>query len=299
MITSELTRVVSGITVMRDADFDALGMATSLFREERVLSFLADNRFLQAVVDNVNITTIVTTQHIYDNSKMPENLGIIISDDPKLSFYEIHNILVETDFYWRKFENRVAASAMISERAVIAENSVSIGSNSVIEPGVVVHSGSIIGDNVIIRSGSQIGTTGFQFVNRGESVFVVKTGGRAVIKDNVEIQHNCCVDRGVLGGDTVVSEFVKIDNCVHIAHDDFIGKRTFITAGVKMGGRVTIGQDCWIGVNATLTNGINIGNNCKVTLGAVVTRNVADGSTVSGNFAIDHSRFLEFIKSIR
>jgi UDP-3-O-[3-hydroxymyristoyl] glucosamine N-acyltransferase len=274
-------------------------MVTSAFRDERVLSFLSDEKYVQSVIDNMNIAAVITTECILENVKIPENMGIILSDNPKLTFYEIHNALVEAEFYWKKFKNIIAASATISDRAIISDSSVVIGEHSIIEPGAVVHAGSIIGSNVIIRSGSQIGTTGFQFLNVSGSVFAVKTGGRAVIRDNVEIQHNCCVDRGVLGGDTVVCECVKIDNCVHVAHDDFIGERTFITAGVKLAGRVTIGHDCWIGVNATISNGISIGNNCKVSLGAVVTRSIPDNSTVTGNFAIDHSRFIEFIRSIR
>jgi UDP-3-O-[3-hydroxymyristoyl] glucosamine N-acyltransferase len=125
------------------------------------------------------------------------------------------------------------------------------------------------------------------------------TAGKAVIKDNVEVQHNCCIDRGILGKDTILEKNVKLDNFVHIAHDDYIGERTFITAGAKLAGRVTIGRDCWIGVNATISNGINIGDNCRVTLGSVVTKDVLPNSTVTGNFAIDHKKFIEFIKSIR
>ncbi|MBM7560892.1 UDP-3-O-(3-hydroxymyristoyl)glucosamine N-acyltransferase [Fusibacter tunisiensis] len=295
----ELKEVMANLEVMNDSEFNALGMATTKFNNERVLAFFSDEKYLEAILDNKNIVALITTKQIYDKKIIPDEYGLIISDDPKLQFYEIHNKLVENEFYWAKFENKIADTAVISDGAYIEDHSIVIGENSVIEAGVVIHSGSIIGDNVIIRSGCKIGTNGFQFLNDGTKVISVKTGGRAVIKDNVEIQHNCCVDRGVLGGDTILSKYVKLDNFIHVAHDDIIGERTFITAGVKLAGRVTIGEDCWIGVNATISNGITIGNNCKITLGAVVTRSVPDNSTVSGNFAIEHSRFIDFIKSIR
>lgn len=299
MRITELKEMMADLIITNDSDFDALGMATTKFNDERVLAFLSDEKFLEAILANKNIVALITTKQIYDKKIIPDEYGVIISDNPKLHFYEIHNKLVENEFYWAKFDNRIADTAIISDGAYVEDNSILIGENSIIEPGAVVHSGSIIGDNVIIRSGSKIGTNGFQFLNDGKKVVSVKTGGRVVIKDNVEIQHNCCVDRGVLGGDTILSQYVKLDNFVHVAHDDIIGERTFITAGVKLAGRVTVGEDCWIGVNATISNGISIGNNCKITLGAVVTRSVPDNSTVSGNFAIEHSKFIDFIKTIR
>jgi len=299
MNLNELINLMPKIEVINDSEFNALGMATTIFNDEKVLAFLADEKFLNTICENKNIVALITTKEIYNKSIIPENLGLVLADNPKLFFYEIHNILSEREFYWKKFNNSIADSAVISDGAYIEDHSVIIGENSIIEPGVVVHSGSIIGDNVIVRSGSKIGTNGFQFLNVSDKVVSVKTGGRAIIKDNVEIQHNCCVDRGVLGGDTNLCEYVKLDNFVHIAHDDIIGERTLITAGVKLAGRVIIGSDCWIGVNATITNGVSIGNNSKITLGAVVTRSIPANSTVSGNFAIDHAKFIEFIKSIR
>lgn len=295
----ELKNIIPEIDIVNDASFNALGMATTCFSNERVLSFLSDEKYLESIISNKNIVALITSKEIYSRNSILFNYGLIIDDNPKLVFYKIHNILSDHEFYWKKFNNVIADSAKISDNAYIEDNSIYIGNNTVIEPGVVIHSGSIIGDNVIIRSGSKIGSCGFQFLNLKNKVYPVKTGGRVIIKDNVEVQHNCCIDRGVLGGDTIISQYVKLDNFVHIAHDDIIGERTLITAGVKLSGRVIIGQDCWIGVNATVTNGISIGNNCKISLGAVVTKSIPDNSTVSGNFAIDHSKFIEFIKSIR
>ncbi|MDY0278252.1 MAG: UDP-3-O-(3-hydroxymyristoyl)glucosamine N-acyltransferase [Acholeplasma sp.] len=299
MRLSDLINLGNDIKIKRDAYFDSLGMATTKFKDNKVLSFLSDELYLDEIRKNKNIIALVTSEYIYSKSILPEKLGIIVSENPKLTFYKIHNVLAEKDFYSKKFDNVIDKSSKISSQAIIGNNNIIIGKNSIIEPGVVIHNGSIIGNNVIIRSGSQIGTNGFQFLNLGETVLSVKTTGRTIIEDNVEIQHNCCIDRGVLGGDTIISHDVKIDNLVYIAHDDFIGERTFITAGVKLAGRVIIGRDCWIGVNATISNGINIGNNCKITLGSVVTKDVPDNQTVSGNFAIEHSKFINFIKSIR
>lgn len=294
-----LCRLNSEWILLSNAEFDTLGMVTSKFPRKKVLSFIASDKYIESVLDNKNIAAVICTQEMYDKYPDLANYGIIFAEDPKITFFDIHNKLTDMEFYWKRFSNSISQTAKLSNNAIIGEHSIQIGDNTIVEAGVVIHPGTIIGNNVIIRSGSQIGSSGFQFNNTGDGVLSVKTAGRAVIKDNVEIQHNCCVDRGILGGDTILDCNVKLDNFVHIAHDDYIGERTFITAGVKLSGRVVIGKDCWLGVNATVSNGINIGDNCKITLGSVVTKDVPSNTTVTGNFAIEHSKFIQFIKSIR
>lgn len=45
---------------------------------------------------------------------------------------------------------------------------------------------------------------------------------------------------------------------------------------------VVIGDDVWIGANAVVLPGVSIGCHCVVAAGAVVTKNVPDGSLVAG-----------------
>ena len=73
-----------------------------------------------------------------------------------------------------------------------------------------------------------------------------------------------------------------------ISHGVKIGARNMIVAGSVIGGRTLLGDDCWVGLSATLKNGISVGNGARINLGAVVTKNVAAGESVTGNFAIDH-----------
>jgi len=288
----------STLILVKDADFNQLGMSTSFYMKNGVLSYLNDEKYLVSVLNNTNITAVITTELIANQLK-DSKLGIVISTNPKKDFYIIHNFLVDSRFYYPLLENQIDSSSIISKEAIIAANNVEIGKNCLIEPGVIIHEGVSIKDNVIIRSGTILGTSGFQFMNSESTILSVKTGGTLLIKDNVEIQHNCCVDKGVFGGATLINKDVKIDNFVHIAHDCQIGERTLITAGVKFGGRTVVGQDCWLGINAVISNGINIGDRVKVSLGSVVTTNVDDDQTVTGNFAIDHKKFIDFIKSIR
>ena len=288
------------ILVIQDSMFSHLGMATTKYTEESVLSFLVDDKFLNDILSNKSIVALITTQELYEkNSNSFSNLGIALTSEPKKVFYQIHNHLSETDFYGAKLSNKIDSSATISESAIIGDYNVKIGKNVFIDHNVIIYPNVEIGDNSIIRSGTIIGSNGFQFLNIGDCVLPVNSTGKVRISNNVEIQHNCCVDKGVLGGVTTIDEHVKVDNFVHIAHDCKIGTRTFITAGVKFGGRTVVGCDCWLGINATISNGLIIGNNVTISLGSVVTRNVEDNKTVTGNFAIDHDKFIQFIRTIR
>jgi len=64
-------------------------------------------------------------------------------------------------------------------------------------------------------------------------------------------------------------------------------------------GRVTVGEGAYLGPSATISNGLAIGAGARVTLGAVVTQDVASGGHVSGVFAIDHEKFLEAMRKRR
>jgi acetyltransferase-like isoleucine patch superfamily enzyme len=119
------------------------------------------------------------------------------------------------------------------------------------------------------------------------------------LKPYVELLANVCVARALFGGETTLGEETVADNLVYIAHDVQIGRRVQICALVNILGRVEIGDEAYIGPSSVIINGARIGEKAKVSIGAVVTRDVPAGTTVSGNFAIPHDRFLTHLRSVR
>ena len=71
-----------------------------------------------------------------------------------------------------------------------------------------------------------------------------------------------------------------------------------ISACSCVAGSAKIGSDVWLGVNSTISDRIIIGDYARISLGAVVTKNVPENVTVSGNFAIEHHKFLNHIKTL-
>lgn len=298
MKLSDITLFVGNLKVVRDAEFNQLGMATSDYSNFGVLTFLNNVKYSDLLKDNKSVSCVVTTKDLVEKF-IDTKLGIVVTENPKKAFYTIHNYMVENELYWRKFANEIDSSSLISPNAIIATDSVKIGKNSLIEDGVIIDKGVIIGDNVIIRSNSVIGSSGFQFLRDDKALISVKTGGLLIINDNVEVQHNCSIDKGIFGGETIIKNSVKMDNFVHIAHDCIIGERTLITAGVKFGGRSVIGKDCFFGINSTISNGLIIGDNVSVSLGSIVTRNVPQNNSVLGNFTVNNANLIDSLKSIK
>jgi UDP-3-O-[3-hydroxymyristoyl] glucosamine N-acyltransferase len=287
---------VVAISILRDGEFGSLGLLSH--DADKLLVGLYDADYLGQLVANPHITCVLTTAEIA--RQLPQHLAVGLCDDPKTAFYQIHSYLFhQTNFYWMDFESQISPEADVHQRAYVAPRNVRIGRGAVVEPNATVLERAILGDDVIIRAGAVIAGEGFEpkFV-AGKHVIIPHAGG-VLFHDRVEVQANTHVQRAVFGGFTEVGEDTKMDAFVHVGHHVRIGRRCEIAACSMLGGSTFIGDDVWIGPNATISTELKIGNGAYITLGSVVTRDVPDGQRVSGNFAIEHSRFISFIKSIR
>ncbi|WP_308009443.1 UDP-3-O-(3-hydroxymyristoyl)glucosamine N-acyltransferase [uncultured Fusobacterium sp.] len=280
--------------IIKDSVFDWLGLTAEEYEGRKVLTFLNDEKYIEEVMKNKSVTSIITTLKIAEKIKSL-NIGILISENPKKDFFELHNKLVEENFYFIKEKNKISSKALISPRATIGEYNIEIEDNVLIEDNVTIYPNTVIKKNSIIRAGSRIGGNAFEFSRFGDKVLSIKSAGKVIIKENVEIQNNNTIDKGVFG-ETILSKNVKTDNLVHIGHDVVIGENTFLTACVEISGRVKIGKNSYFGPNCTIRNGIIIGENAKITMGAVVTKNIKENETVTGNFAISHADYLKILK---
>jgi UDP-3-O-[3-hydroxymyristoyl] glucosamine N-acyltransferase len=284
------------LKVIRDGVFECLGFVTHDSTSRLV--FLGESRYVEALRDDAGITCVLTTPVLA--REIPEELGVAVVELPRRAFYALHNHLArETSFYGGASPNVIASSARIHPAAFVAEQNVRIGERVLIEPHATILENVTLEDEVVVRAGAVVGSEGFQFeVDEGRVVPVAHAGG-VRLGQRVEIQTGTCVDRSVFGGQTEVGRDTKTDNMVHIAHNVKIGRRCRIAAMAMIAGSVFIGNDVWIGPNATLADNIRVGDRASISLGAVVTRDVAPDQRVTGHFAVEHSKFLNFLRSIR
>ncbi len=164
----------------------------------------------------------------------------------------------------------VEANAVIGERAHVGANcsvgeGVVLGDDCDLYPCVVIYQGTKLGRRVVVHAGSVLGSDGFGFV-RDETYGRYQKFpqvGELVIGDYVEIGANCTIDRGALD-QTVIGPGTKLDNLVHIGHNDVVGANVVIAAQTGVSGSSEIGDGCVIGGQ------VGIGDHAKVEAGTML-----------------------------
>lgn len=292
----EVAYLFNSEEVLCDGEFTSLGLAVSRCNE-KLLSFIESEKYISGLGDN--ITCLITTREV--GEKLKDKYGIIVSNNPRMDYFKLHNELSKNKEYIREeFKTKIGEDCVISNLSSISDKNVIIGNNVKIEEYVVIRENTIIGDNSIIRAGVILGGEGYEYKRVDGIIMNVNHCGGVIIGNNVEIQYNSCVDKALYTWDnTIIGDYTKLDNFVHIEHGVKVDERCLIASRTTVGGRTSIGKDSWVGLGATISNGLVLGNRVSVSLGSVVTKNLLDGEKVSGNFAIDHSKYIDFIKSIR
>jgi len=279
--------------VKADGEFETMDYCTSE-TELPFLSFMESEKFLDRM--NPNTACVICSQEMV--SRLPHSVtGIIISDQPKYTFHRLYESFSKK-IKKRSFVSYRGAGCKISEFAFIADKNVAIGNEVTIEPFAVVNENVTIGDKCVIRSNAVIGGASFSFARSNEGEMEnLHNNGNVVLEEGVEVMCHTHIAQGIWENDvTRIGRNSKIDAHCHIGHGARTGHSVLIAAGSIIGGNAEIGDNVWIGINATVSNRIQIGKNARVNLGAVVTKNVGDNESVSGNFAVNHRRFIEFVK---
>ena len=178
----------------------------------------------------------------------------------------------------------VGANCVIGARCIV-------GKRSILFPNVTLCDDVRIGADVVVNSGTVIGADGFGY-ERNEEFELEKFPhiGGVVIEDNVEIGSNTSIDRGTLG-DTLVRTGARIDNQCHLSHNVSIGRHAAVIAHSMVGGSAVIGDYGWLAPAALIMNQMKVGARATVGLGAVVVKNVQDGTTVMGAPAVPAEEF--------
>ena len=208
LLSKELPKIGLECQCFDEKEFESLGLA-GYNDGKNVCTFLAAAKYAAGLSDGISM--ILTSQKVYDElmsaGSLSGSYGICIVDNPRLTYFLLHNALCVSEDYARpRFESRIADSAQISPLAYIAPYNVVIGENTVIEEFVSVKENTVIGDDCVIRTGTKIGGPGFEIKNDGTKTITVTHIGGVVIGNNVEIQQNSnttyrVYDYGRLGKD--------------------------------------------------------------------------------------------------
>lgn len=215
-----------------------------------------------------------------------DNIGLataILSTNPRLDFARALNWINDNNGFARPDAAPLIHPSATVGNSVFIGNGAKIGAHTVIHHNVVIGSGVTIGDYCVVKSCAVIGEDGFGFERDGNGIPIrlVHLGG-VQIGDHVEIGCHTTVCRGTLS-DTVVENYVKVDDHVHIAHNVRLRRGAMVVACAEISGGVDVGEGAWIGPNASVIQQLKIGSGALVGIGANVIRDVDAGTTVAGN----------------
>lgn len=236
---------------------------------------------------------IVPLKADINNMEIKNNNYIIYSENPRRDYSIVLDSILtmsKNKRQYRQLENFVVVGENVSigegselEPFVFIDHDVTIANGCKIKSGVRIGSNVEIGENTIIRENSVIGGQGFgvERDNEGKTFKIPHLGG-VIIGKNVEIGALNTVVSGTIEP-TIVEDYVKTDDHVHIAHNCKVKRSTLITACVEISGSVIIGEGSTIGPNSSIMNKISIGQNTVIGLGTVVTKSFGDNTVLAGN----------------
>lgn len=260
-----------------DANFPVLGMNEIHVVEPGDIVFVDHPKYYDKALQSA--ATIVL---INKKVECPEGKALLISDDPFRDFNKL------TDHFkpFQASDTSISASAKIGKSSIIQPNcfighNVVIGENCIIHSNVSIYDDAVIGDHVTIHSGTVLGANAFYYKKRPEGFDRLKSGGRVVIKDHVDIGAACTIDRGVTG-DTIIGEGSKLDNQIQIGHDTVLGKKCLIASQVGIAGCVVIEDEVTIWGQVGCTSGITIGEKAVVQAQSGISKSLAGGKVYFG-----------------
>ena len=288
MINSEVTSKALGISISERFEVDDLGLCY-MKHKPRLLTYVDQKSFVHQILENANVRVVFVNHELVDCLK-DNRLQTVVVDDPRWAFYTLLNYVGQQRCEKRPSE--IDSGLIRGNGCSISEHNVKIGKNCLLEPNVTILPDVELGDNCIVRAGAILGSPGFEHKRTSKGILSVFHDGHISIGNHVEIGPLNAIIKGVRFRPTIIGDETKLDAHIHFAHGAQIGSRGLIAASAMIAGSVSIGDDVWIGPGAVISNGLEIGNRASVTLGAVVTRNVPEGETVTGHFALPHKQFV-------
>ena len=269
---------IAGNEFVGDADFPVTGINEIHVVEPGDIVFVDHPKYYDKALNSA-ATVILINKKV----ECPEGKALLLSEDPFADFNKITQ-------HFRPFE---PASKSISDSAIVGPNTiiqpqvfvgnnVTIGEGCLIHPNVSIYDNTVIGDRVVIHSGTVLGGDAFYFQKRVHGFDKLKSCGRVIIEDDVEIGAACTIDKGVTG-DTIIGEGTKLDNQVQIAHDTIIGKRCLIASQVGIAGCTILEDEVTLWGQVGVISDITIGKGAVVYAQSGVSKDLEPGKAYFGS----------------
>jgi UDP-3-O-[3-hydroxymyristoyl] glucosamine N-acyltransferase len=263
-------------------DFPVLGMNEIHVVEPGDIVFVDHPKYYEKAL-NSKATVVLINKEV----DCPVGKALLISEDPFSDFNKLTN-------YFKPFKSsnsQISDSAKIGLNTIIQPNcfignNVTMGDNCIIHSNVSIYDDTVIGNNVEIHAGTVLGASAFYYKNRPEGYDQLKSGGRVIIKDNVDIGALCTIDKGV-SGDTTIGEGSKLDNHIQVGHDTVIGKNCLIASQTGIAGCVIIEDNVTIWGQVGVKSGITIAKGTVLYAQSGLGHSTDENKTYFGSPAVE------------
>ena len=176
----------------------------------------------------------------------------------------------------------LAANVYIGANAVVEANC-QIGEETVIHPLAYIGHSTEIGKRCEVHPHAVIGKEGFGYAHDERFNHTrIPHQGRVVLGDDVHIGACCAIDRGTFG-ETRIESGVIMDNLVHIAHNNVIGRNSVLTSGFTMAGSSKIGANFVTGGKTVVAGHIEIADNVQVAALTAISKSLPVAGQYGGN----------------
>lgn len=293
MKLSQLAMQIGAQLVGTLSDLSVVGIATLKTARKDEISFFTNHLYREDLAKTEAAAIIIAEKDSHNC-----NLPMLIMDNPYLGYARAAALLNPPEpiiagihpTAWVSPEAHLAPQVAVGAQAVIEakayiHNNVSIGAGCFIGKDVIIDeasrlmanvtvcAGSQLGKRVLIHPGAVIGADGFGLANDNGIWVKIPQLGVVIIGDDVEIGANTTIDRGALEN-TIISQGVKLDNQVQIAHNVHIGEHTAIAGCVGIAGSTQIGRYCTIAGGVGIVGHIKLVDHVHVTGGSIVLQSI-------------------------
>jgi len=291
----KLSEIAKYIGIDCSSELEIGSLATLKEATNSCVSFFHDSKYINDLSQTKAAAVILEEKYAF---KLPKGSIALISEKPYEAMAKATALFAykpSVDTYNPTVADgaKVANSVNCAKNVTIGKNStimagvylgenVQIGQNCIIYPNVTIYNNCIVGNNCIIHSGTVIGSDGFGF-SQGIKFYQI---GNVIVEDNVEIGSNCTIDRAALGS-TIIKEFVKLDNMVHIAHNCIISEHSMLAAQVGISGSTTLGKGVVMGGQSGAAGHLSIGDGAMFAGKSGVTKSLEGGKIYGGFPAIE------------
>ena len=242
------------------------------------LTFCDNLKYIKSAFNSLAACVLVN-----ERIDAPDDKVLILLDKPFDAFTNLskglRNFQATSSMVHESVE--VGADTIVMPGVFIGANS-TVGKNCIIHPNVTIYDNCHIGDNVVLHAGCVIGADAFYFQKNNDGYNKLHSCGNVIIENDVEIGASCTIDRGVTSS-TIIGAGTKIDNMVQIGHDTVVGRNCLFASQVGIAGVVTVQDDVILWGQVGVQKDLTIGKGAVVLGQSGLAKSIKGGITYFGS----------------